>query len=195
MRVAAGTCDAGNTIVANNLGSQAADVSGAFSSAGFNLVGITNGSSGFVANADQNGSTAQPLDPALEPLRYNAGTTPSCALASNSPAVDAGRSFGFATDQRGAPRPSKISRVVAPGDGSDIGAFELIEPEVTLVPASGKLLVSWSLYCGAYGLESTTNLSSGAWITVTNNPAIIGGYYFVTNTSVSGTRLFRLQLR
>jgi hypothetical protein len=195
VRVATGTCDAGNTIVANNIGAQAADVSGAFSSAGFNLIGITNGSSGFASNADQSGSMAQPLDPVLEPLRYNGATTPSCALGSNSPAIDTGKSFGFATDQRGAPRPSKASEMPGPGDGADIGAFELIEPEVTFVRASGKLLVSWSLYCGAYGLESTTNLSSGSWVTVTNNPAIIGGHYFVTNAVGSGTRLFRLQLR
>lgn len=59
-------------------------------------------------------------DPLLLPLAYNGGTTPTHALAPNSPAIDRGtNSQSLANDERGAP----YARVV--GIAADIGAYEL----------------------------------------------------------------------
>ena len=106
-----------------------ADVSGNFTSQGFNLVGIADVDSGFVngTNADQVGSGTLPLDPLLGPLQMNGGSTPTHALLPGSPAIDRGNSFGLRVDQRNERRPCDFQSIPnAPGgDGSDIGAFEL----------------------------------------------------------------------
>ena len=78
---------------------------------------------------EQGTITGSPLtaDPLLGPLQANGGRTPSLALMSGSPAIDAGNSFGLATDQRGDPRPVDFPGAAdAPGgEGADIGAFEV----------------------------------------------------------------------
>jgi hypothetical protein len=106
-----------------------ADVSGDFTSQGFNLIGIAeDDSTGFTNGVagDQVGSDA-PIDPLLGPLQMNGGPTPTQALLPGSPAIDQGFSFGLHADQRGQPRPHNFSALPnAPhGDGADIGAFEL----------------------------------------------------------------------
>jgi len=112
-----------------NLDGTGPDLAGAFTSAGFNLVSMADGSVG-LANGisdDQLGSIALPLDPLLGPLRFNGGFTPTCALLPGSPAINQGNSFGIHTDQRGHHRPYLYPDIPnAPGgDGSDIGAYEL----------------------------------------------------------------------
>jgi len=105
------------------------DLSGDFTSHGFNLIGASDGSTGFTngVNADQVGSSAAPIDPLIGPLQMNGGPTPTHALLPGSPAIDQGKSFGQKFDQRGHLRPHDyLSIPNAPGgDGSDIGAFEL----------------------------------------------------------------------
>jgi hypothetical protein len=105
-----------NTIIAQNTGN-APDVSGAFLSLGHNLIGATDGSSGFPMSGDLVGSSDFPLDPNLGPLTNNGGPTLTMALLPGSPAIDAGdNSVALLTDQRGFPR------VVGPA--MDIGAYE-----------------------------------------------------------------------
>jgi hypothetical protein len=105
------------------------DLAGDFTSQGFNLISVADGSTGFVngVNGDQVGSIAAPIDPLLGPLQMNGGFTPTHALLPGSPAIDQGNSFGIHTDQRGHHRPYNYTTIPnAPGgDGSDIGAFEL----------------------------------------------------------------------
>lgn len=105
------------------------DVAGACTSERFNLIGISDGSTGFTngINADQIGSEASPINPLLGPLEMNGGSTPTHALLSGSPAIDQGNCFGIHRDQRGRSRPFISSSTSRPfgGDGSDIGAFEL----------------------------------------------------------------------
>ena len=110
-----------NDIVALNIG-DSPDVAGTFQSLGHNLIGVTDGSSGFSAPGDLVGSTNSPLDPKLGPLADNGGPTLTMALLTGSPAIDAGSAVGApATDQRGVPRPQ--------GSCVDIGAFEcLVSP-------------------------------------------------------------------
>ena len=131
-----GSCVISNSIIARNTvtaqapGRAAApDCSGPFVSQGFNLIGNSDGSGGFVngINADQVGNTLAPLDPRLDKLQDNGGPTETMALLAGSPAIDQGNSFGLTTDQRGFVRPNDLPGVpnASGGDGSDIGAFEL----------------------------------------------------------------------
>jgi hypothetical protein len=105
------------------------DLAGDFTSQGYNLIGMADGSTGFTngLKADQVGSIASPIDPLIGPLQMNGGPTPTHALLPGSPAIDQGKSFGVHTDQRGYRRPYNYTAIPnAPGgDGSDIGAFEL----------------------------------------------------------------------
>jgi len=115
-----------NTIVAlnNEPGSISDDVGGAFSSLGHNLIGNTNGGSGFASSDLLN------INPVLGSLADNGGPTLTQTPLPGSPAIDAGdNTYASATDQRGLPR------IV---DGTvDIGAVEFqYWPVVTTLPAS-----------------------------------------------------------
>ena len=112
---ASGTVTIGNTIVAANTAATAGpDAFGSFASQGHNLIGETDGSSGWVGS-DLTGTTAQPLDPLLAPLAYYGGPTQTMALLPGSPAIGAGAESGITTDQRGFPLDTPI----------DIGAFQV----------------------------------------------------------------------
>ena len=93
---------------------------GPFASQGHNLIGKTDGSSGWVAS-DLTGTIAAPLDPLLAPLGNYGGPTQTMALLPGSPAIDAGSNAliaaGVTTDQRGLPR--IVNGTV------DIGAYEV----------------------------------------------------------------------
>jgi Ca2+-binding RTX toxin-like protein len=75
------------------------------------------------------GSNQVGVDPQLQNLADNGGTTPTHALPSTSPAINQGVAAGTTTDQRGLTRPVNFLGVpvstAAGADASDIGAFEL----------------------------------------------------------------------
>lgn len=122
---ASGLATLKNSIIALNTGSTP-DVSGYFTSMGFNFIGITNSSSGWTAS-DLKGTAISPRDPALGPVQANGGPTPTMALLTGSAAIDYGNSSGIAIDQRGVARPNDLSDYSNNpngGDGSDIGAYE-----------------------------------------------------------------------
>ena len=136
-----GTANVKSTIIALNyggvdifggFGGVSPDVSGAFISQGFNLIGKKDGSTGFTAATDKKGTIASPLNPKLDPrgLRDNGGPTQTIALVAGSPAIDKGTSNGLTgtltADQRGFSRTVDNSSIPNPpgGDGTDIGAFE-----------------------------------------------------------------------
>ncbi|MEY2510438.1 MAG: hypothetical protein QOE26_1201 [Verrucomicrobiota bacterium] len=135
-----------NTIVAQNLATTSApDVYGsgtAFTSQGHNLIGIIDGTTGWITDAndpnrDYTGTAASPLPPGLvdpgdgsfSPVN-NGGTTNTVALLSTSAAVDRGDDvvlgspYNLTTDQRGPGFSRKL------GAHTDIGAFELDQPQV-----------------------------------------------------------------
>ena len=94
---------------------------GVFTSGGNNLIGV-GGDTSFVdgVNGDIVGTAENPIDPLLGNLQDNGGATPTQALLSDSPAIDAGSNpLGLETDQRG----EGFERVV--NGSADIGAFEL----------------------------------------------------------------------
>lgn len=118
---------ANNLIAGNTDSAGAPDCQGEFTSLGYNLVGMADGSLGWGAPGDQVGSIANPLAPKLGPLQDNGGPTPTMAPLPGSKAIDQGRRNGLSTDQRGRPRPKDQSAVPNAnyGDGSDIGAVEV----------------------------------------------------------------------
>jgi hypothetical protein len=110
-----------NTIVAGNSSTMLGpDAFGPIAALGFNLVGMTDDSSGWVG-ADLTGTKASPLNPLLGSLHDNGGTTQTMALLIGSPAIDAGNNdySPGPNDQRG----DGFPRI---GNGRiDIGAFEV----------------------------------------------------------------------
>ena len=119
-----------NTIVAGNGDGFQSDVVSSdgspVTSNGHNLIGIINGSSGWVAS-DLTGTAAQPLDPKLDTLKNNGGPAPTLALLPTSKAIDGGDDsvlgspLNLTSDERGFPRPI--------GSHADIGAYELDHPQ------------------------------------------------------------------
>jgi hypothetical protein len=111
----AGSVQVLNTIVAGNSSqTDGPDASGTFSSLGSNLIGITDGSSGW-GGSDLTGTASSPLDPLLGALGSYGGPTWTVPLLAGSPALNAGDpSQRGSTDQRG---------VVRTG-GVNIGAFQ-----------------------------------------------------------------------
>jgi uncharacterized repeat protein (TIGR01451 family) len=109
-----GTVTLTNSTLANNSGADCGLLS-PVTDGGYNLDG--DGSCGLTAASDKNN-----VDPQLGPLQGNGGPTPTMALASTSPAIDAipagtnGCGTAISTDQRGVPRPQ--------GAGCDMGAYE-----------------------------------------------------------------------
>jgi MBG domain (YGX type)/Right handed beta helix region/Matrixin len=104
-----------NTIVAGNTAAFAdPDAATPVTSMGHNLIGATDGSTGWVGS-DLTGTVASPLNAQLGALASNGGTTQTIALLPNSPAINAGNSaLAPTTDARGQTR----------FGSTDIGAFE-----------------------------------------------------------------------
>ena len=110
-----------NSIIAGNDGGFP-DVSGPVVSVGYNLVGQTDGSSGWGAT-DLTGTSHFPLDPQLSPLQDNGGPTLTQAPAFTSPAHGHGDSSLFGSfDQRGTPR----GNLVGPPDIGAVSAAQAI---------------------------------------------------------------------
>ncbi|MCC7508074.1 MAG: hypothetical protein IT464_01705 [Planctomycetes bacterium] len=108
---AGGTVTASSTIIADNTATQANDVSGAVTGTNC-LVEDTGGAT----LTGSNNITGQ--DPQLAPLGQNGGPTQTRAIASGSPARNAGLANSLTTDQRGA------GYLRDDGNGADIGALE-----------------------------------------------------------------------
>jgi hypothetical protein len=91
------------------------DVNGAVVSQGHNLLGRSDGSTGFTADDQQGGPTDDTrLDPKLGTLDNYGGPTETLPLLPGSPAIDGGSTAAPARDQRGYVRAGP----------ADIGAFE-----------------------------------------------------------------------
>jgi fibronectin-binding autotransporter adhesin len=129
-----GLIELGSTLLnADLLDISLANDSGTVTSFGFNL--SSDSGSGFLTNTADLINT----NPKLGPLQNNGGLTFTCALPSNSPAIDQGFNFsGSTNDQRGAgfARTSDNSAIKnAPGgDGTDIGAYEVQQTQTSTPP-------------------------------------------------------------
>ena len=131
------------------------DVNGNFQSQGFNLIGKTDGSTGFNA-ADLTGTAAKPLAARLGALASNGGPTQTLLPQTGSPAINAGENSsvpsGVTTDQRG------YTRVV--GTAVDIGSVEVQPaPTVTVTAPAAQTAnvgVSKSFSIGSFTATGTT---------------------------------------
>ena len=187
-----------NTIV--NAGQTSQDAAGTYASQGYNLIGVTDGSSGWVTS-DLIGNIGAPLDPKVGPLQNNGGPTATMALLPGSPAIDAGANAGLATDQRGRARSIDNPAVANPagGDGTDIGAFEQQSRPITLlapVKSGANVVVSFLAEAGQrYRIERKNILTPGTWITVSNNIAGSGALVPVIDRGAANqrTRFYRGQ--
>jgi large repetitive protein len=158
-----------NTIVANTPGA-VGDVSGTFNSQGNNLIGKSNGSTGFTngVNFDQVGSVAAPLNALMAALGNYGGPTQTHALLPGSPAIDLGSNSGVTnppltgppfTDQRG----TGFARIV--NANVDIGAFE--SRGFTIAATSGT--PQGAVFSTAFGNPLVATVSSA------NGEPVIGG--------------------
>ena len=135
-RSTSSTVTLGNTIVAGNTATGSGpDVYGGMVSQGYNLIGKTDGSSGWFST-DLKGTVAAPLNPLLAPLGYYGGLTQTMPLLPGSLAIDAGSNTripaGITTDQRGLTR--TVNTTV------DIGAFESSGFTITVVSGNAQSL-------------------------------------------------------
>jgi fibronectin-binding autotransporter adhesin len=98
----------------------------------------------------------QGTDPKIRPLGDYGGPTPTIALTSESPAIDAGAG-NQETDQRGAYRPG--------GAAPDIGAFEFYPSPEVLLTTDGKVQLHFGGSSGReYRIEASTDLRT--WSTI-----------------------------
>src|SRR6516164_7534743 len=113
-----GTAVVRNTIIAGNMALNEPDLYGNLSSQGHNLIGNTDGGSGFDDTDLLN------VDPMLGPLQDNGGPTQTMALQCGSPAIDAGdNTDALDWDQRGPGFPRIVNGII------DIGAYEVQKGE------------------------------------------------------------------
>ncbi|QYO65790.1 choice-of-anchor Q domain-containing protein [Leptolyngbya sp. 7M] len=138
-----GTLAVGSTIISGNSASARPEIffaSGMFISEGFNLIGDSAGDAGDTSLPIAYLAT-DILDtaPMLGALQNNGGSTATHRPLVFSPVIDAGNSFGAATDQRGFQRMFDIAAYPNAGDGADIGAFELIGPTSAYVSILGRI--------------------------------------------------------
>lgn len=106
----------GCIVAANTSTGGGPDIGGTVANGGNNLVGVA--ATGFVngSNGCKVGTVGTPLNALLGPLANNGGKTPTHALLTGSPAIDAGGTAGVpSTDQRDAPRNQGVA---------DMGSYE-----------------------------------------------------------------------
>ena len=197
-----------NSLVAGNSGSTTRDISGTFSSDGYNLIGISNGGAGFTAVGDQVGTIASPIDPKLDVLKDNGGYTPTHALLPGSPAIDAANPTGctdhdnlpLTIDQRHASRPS--------GSQCDIGSFEAIASQLEINYTSGAPGSYFTLTGKDFQPNATASIKvngnklgtvstddSGNLNFILNTDLADEGFYTVTaSTTVSASASFAIKL-
>ncbi len=167
--VGSGTTHLYNTIIAGNHTAGEtfdtevnSDGNASLVSLGYNLIGRDSPRHPIVAGeGDQIGTREEAISPGLAPLSDNGGDTPTCALLTGSPAINAGGDSEVDRDQRGLPRPF--------GPRVDIGAYELqlvnSIPPVRLLPpqrlANGSVQLTFTNLTGLHFIVlASTNVAA-----------------------------------
>ena len=166
------TTDLGNTIVAGNTANTGPDVNGAITTQGNNLIGESDGSSGWFGS-DLTGTIAAPLDPMLGPPANNGGPTQTMALLPGSPAIDAGNNAlipsGITTDQRGTGHPRIVNGTV------DIGAVEFGGNTLGSQTISFGALANQTYGATPVNLTATASSNLPVSFAIISGPATISG--------------------
>jgi len=185
----------GNTIIAGDSASSAdagPDVYGAVDSLGNNLIGATDGSSGWISS-DLTGTAANPLGAGLGALANNGGPTETLLPQAGSFAIGHGSvsliPSGVTTDQRGDPRTSN--------GAVDIGAVEVggtVTPTIGTAPTVSTLTSTANIFpVGDYCyLTCTVASASGTGPVPTGTISIDqNGISKATETLVNGSVTFK----
>jgi hypothetical protein len=189
-----GSITAGNTILAGNTATTAGpDGSGTFNSLDYDLIQTFSGLS--VVGTTTHVIIGQ--NPLLGPLTENGGPTFTMALLSGSPAIDQGKSFGVATDQRGLPRPYDLPSITnaGGGDGSDIGAFEFLPtPQLNIQRGNGNnVVLYWTADAASFRLISAPTLSPAIyWSNVASARVTTGNQIYTTNSTAGANQFYQL---
>ena len=184
--------DFGNTLISANVANFAPQVNGTLFSSDYNLIQTTNGA------AIIGGTDHLLRAPAfLGPLQDNGGPTMTMALAVGSPGIDQGKSFGATRDQRGARRPYFFGPFTIPGggDGSDIGAYELVGAILKIARSGSNVVLTWTTNEPALKLQSTSFLNPYGLTSWTDVPGTrtISGNQFMMVDSLKTNRFYRLR--
>lgn len=160
---------ANSLIAANQINTGHADVGGAFTSNGGNLIGDGGPATGFThgTNNDQVGNGAAPINPLLGPLQDNGGPTLTHMILNGSPAINAGLVANLpidTNDQRGYPNLRQR------GPAPDAGAIEAFAFEPTLTVATTDEDVQ-----STSGLVITANTADGGLTTHYQITSILNG--------------------
>jgi hypothetical protein len=162
-----------NTIIALNHAPNSPDTYGAYTSYGYNLVGISDAGNGFTKSTDHSGTVSASLDPKLAPLANNGGPVQTMALQTDSPAIDQGLTSSN-VDERGFP--SKIDYPEIPsapgGNNADIGAFELgvSSPTPTPIPTPTPASSTLAIISTRLRVETGDNALIGGFIVTGTQP-------------------------
>jgi uncharacterized repeat protein (TIGR03803 family) len=82
----------------------------------------------------------------------------------------------------------------AGGSGGNGTIFALsVPPQLTIIPSSPNVFLTWPTNFSGYTLQSTTDLApAAAWTTNSPSPVAIDGWYTVTNPMSAARQFFRL---
>ena len=174
------------------------DVSGNLDSFRYNLIGVADGSGGWVAGFDFLGSTVVPIDPLLGPYQNNGGETLTMAPLACSPVIDKGGATILNYDQIYQHRPVGITTPPYFGVvGSDIGAYELqaypasAPVPLTIAQINNGVVISWpSSSC--FVLQQTGDLGKPNWVNSMYPVNVSGALKQVTISPAPGNLFFRL---
>jgi hypothetical protein len=174
-----GTLSADNTILAGNSATSGLDLDGDLGSQGYNLIGNTQGGSGFAA------SDLLDVDPRLGPLQDNGGPTRTMAVLAGSPALNAGDPAQLGVpDQRGVVRSSAVN----------IGAYQASASAFVLTtPATATAGVPFDLAVtavDAFGQTAVGYTGTVTFSTTDSNPGVVLPADYTFTTADAGVHLF-----
>lgn len=187
-----------NSIVAGNQAvADGPDVRGAVISLGYNLVGVTDGGTGWNA-LDRTGTATDSLDPLLGPLADNGGPTLTHGLQAGSPALQVGdRALIGTFDQRGTKRPD-VADIGAVQEGP-LARFQVDGPDqwiagapftitVTALDAYGNVVNSFA----GQTIFQSSDAAAGLPDSYTFTAADLGSQSFTATLNTAGSQTIRV---
>jgi hypothetical protein len=82
---------------------------------------------------------------------------------------------------------------VTPANPYEVFLAKLDGPQLSLQAMGNQMVIAWPTNATGLNLESTSTFGGGGWSPVTNNLAVVGTQYVVTNQVSMGAQFFRLR--